>query len=135
MKNNTNHLARLRVQERDQTADFKRVYDEGIENMKQEVIAQRESVLQAFITEEVGSNIINPEEIARRGQLKPYPDGVEEFLWDDHPRIRFLPVGFMNDNGTRRLVQQFERIPAPKEESCPYYKEDGCSDCVEEPHH
>jgi hypothetical protein len=100
-------------------------YDRAIENMKQDVIAQKESVLHAFIVEETGSNIINPEEIERRGYFKPYPDGVEELIWDGNPRIRFLPVSIITENGKAQLVQQFERLPAPEttEES------------TEEPHH
>jgi len=113
MKNNTNERARIITAEREQSSATQRTYDAAIEHMRQEVVAQRETVIQQLIAEETGTTIINPEEIARRCSLKPYPDGVEEVLWDNNVRIRFLPVGIVQDNGTARLVQQFERVPAP----------------------
>jgi hypothetical protein len=113
MKNNTNERARIITAERVQNASDKYIYDAAIENMRQEVVAQKETVIQQLIAEETGTSIINPLEIAVRCSLVPYEDGVEEVLWDGNVRIRFLPVGIVQDNGTAQLVQQFERVPAP----------------------
>ena len=96
--------------------DLNEAYHTLIQSMQQEVVAHKESLIQALVAEETGSPIVSPQEILTRGQIKVYPDGIEEFIWDNLPRIRFYQVKLVDVDGRSRMVQPFEQIPVPEEE-------------------
>jgi hypothetical protein len=108
---NTWQLKRQRETEA-QAATLLKAYNESIEVMRQECMAKKESVMEAFITKELNTMILpTPEEIGRRAFMRTYPDGYEEFVWDGVPRIVFHPVGLKLVDGKQRIVQDYHMVP------------------------
>jgi hypothetical protein len=101
------------IRETEHRERAKDAYEKTIQAMTQEVIEQREALIRGFLAGEQGETPLTLEDIAARGHFTPYTDGVLEFIWDGHPRLRFFPVKFVDVQGTMKPVQQFERVPVP----------------------
>lgn len=99
-----------------QAGTLLKAYNESIEVMRQELIAKKESVMEAFITKELNTMILpTPEEIGRRGSMRTFTDGYEEFIWDGVPRIVFHPVDLKVVDGKQRIVQDYHMVPVDED--------------------